>query len=250
MPKNEDGEFELILGNKQLLSVFFIVVILLGVFFAMGFIVGRNSPAPATEAASVRKAEVKPLVVDSGQPKAVEPPPAPRETSPQQPAEPLKSDADRVADEKADASIAQAAKIASAKLDELRAKDAREAEARARAADEEKAKKEERARAKKEAKEAKDKAKKESANADRPKPALGTPSGTYLQLAATTQHEAEAMVDMLRKKEFQAITAEVPDKPGIFRVLVGPLADSAIGSSRTELQGKGFAGDKAIKRSF
>ena len=43
MPKNEDGEFELILGNRQLMSVFFIVVILLGVFFAMGYIVGRNS---------------------------------------------------------------------------------------------------------------------------------------------------------------------------------------------------------------
>ena len=36
MPKNEDGEFELILANRQLLSVFFIVVVLLGVFFTMG----------------------------------------------------------------------------------------------------------------------------------------------------------------------------------------------------------------------
>lgn len=43
MPRNDDGEFELILGNKQLLSVFFIVIILLGVFFTMGYIVGRNS---------------------------------------------------------------------------------------------------------------------------------------------------------------------------------------------------------------
>ena len=49
MPKNEEGEFELILGNKQLLSVFFIVVILLGVFFTMGYVVGRNSaPVQAT----------------------------------------------------------------------------------------------------------------------------------------------------------------------------------------------------------
>src|SRR5688500_14219124 len=43
MPTNEEGEFELVLGNKQLLSVFFIVVVLLGVFFTMGYIVGRNS---------------------------------------------------------------------------------------------------------------------------------------------------------------------------------------------------------------
>ena len=29
MPRNEDGEFELVLGNRQLLSVFFILVVLL-----------------------------------------------------------------------------------------------------------------------------------------------------------------------------------------------------------------------------
>ena len=55
MPKNEDGEFELILGNRQLLSVFFIVVVLLGVFFTMGYIVGRNSRRSAAEVASVHK---------------------------------------------------------------------------------------------------------------------------------------------------------------------------------------------------
>ena len=42
MPNNDDGEFELILGNRQLLSVFFVIVILLGVFFTMGYIVGRK----------------------------------------------------------------------------------------------------------------------------------------------------------------------------------------------------------------
>ena len=43
MGRNEYGEFELVLGNRQLVSVFLIVVILLGVFFSMGYIVGRNS---------------------------------------------------------------------------------------------------------------------------------------------------------------------------------------------------------------
>ena len=59
MPRNEAGtseasEFELVLGNKQLLSVFFIVVVLLGVFFTMGYIVGRNS-APVDTA---RKSDI------------------------------------------------------------------------------------------------------------------------------------------------------------------------------------------------
>ena len=38
-----DGEKELVLGNRQLLSFFFVVVALCGVFFAIGYIIGRNS---------------------------------------------------------------------------------------------------------------------------------------------------------------------------------------------------------------
>jgi len=46
--------------------VFFIVVILLGVFFTMGYIVGRNSaPLNATDVASAHKPEDKPVMVDS-----------------------------------------------------------------------------------------------------------------------------------------------------------------------------------------
>lgn len=56
MPRNEEGEFELVLGNRQLLSVFFIVVVLLGVFFVMGYILGKNSsPITTTEVASAHK---------------------------------------------------------------------------------------------------------------------------------------------------------------------------------------------------
>src|SRR5689334_11580696 len=55
MRNNETGEFELIVGNRQLLSGFFIVVLLFAVAFAMGYVVGQNSPRSAkvaTEAAS------------------------------------------------------------------------------------------------------------------------------------------------------------------------------------------------------
>jgi cell division septation protein DedD len=51
MKNDETGEFELVLGNRQLLSGFFIVVILFAVFFVMGYIVGRNS-TPAQMAAT------------------------------------------------------------------------------------------------------------------------------------------------------------------------------------------------------
>jgi cell division septation protein DedD len=43
MRNNETGEFELVVGNRQLLSGFFIVVLLFAVAFAMGYVVGENS---------------------------------------------------------------------------------------------------------------------------------------------------------------------------------------------------------------
>jgi cell division septation protein DedD len=60
MTSGEEREFELVLGNKQLLSLFFLIVVLFGVFFSLGYMVGRSigpgqtlaaeqpRPAPAT----------------------------------------------------------------------------------------------------------------------------------------------------------------------------------------------------------
>ncbi|MCL6505693.1 MAG: SPOR domain-containing protein [Bryobacteraceae bacterium] len=50
MPK-EDGQFEVVLGNRELLSILFIVVVLLGVFFTMGYVLGRNAASPPEVAA-------------------------------------------------------------------------------------------------------------------------------------------------------------------------------------------------------
>jgi cell division septation protein DedD len=60
MKNNETGEFELVMGNKQLLSGFFIVVVLFAVFFVMGYIVGRNS-TPATQAATGQTGTAAPV---------------------------------------------------------------------------------------------------------------------------------------------------------------------------------------------
>lgn len=93
MARRENGEFEILLGNKQLLSIFFIVVILLGVFFTMGYVLGRNSaadeaagtaamtvaPRPAGES---RPAKESSAFSGSGvaQPQASEPPASTAET--------------------------------------------------------------------------------------------------------------------------------------------------------------------------
>jgi cell division protein FtsN len=56
MPRNEDGEFELVVGNKQLLSIVFILMVVFGVVFSMGYFVGRanssDAPAPVAQAAN------------------------------------------------------------------------------------------------------------------------------------------------------------------------------------------------------
>ena len=79
MAKNDEGEFELVLGNRQLLSGFFIVVILFGLFFTMGYIVGRHSsPAPLSASAA-------PAGQDSATASTVAPePPAPATPPPGQ----------------------------------------------------------------------------------------------------------------------------------------------------------------------
>jgi len=91
-----DGEKELILGNKQLISLFFVVVALCGVFFALGYRIGSNSsktaPAaadsvspPATE--TVGREQPQPPREADAAPAAATPPtdtsaPAPAETAP------------------------------------------------------------------------------------------------------------------------------------------------------------------------
>lgn len=191
MPKNEDGEFELILGNRQLLSVFFIVVILLGVFFTMGYIVGRNSGTLTADVATTPAPDSKPQVVEPPA-KITEPapaPPAPTETAPQQPT--------------------------------------------------------------KEPEPAPEPPKPEKVKAE-PVRSGGHPAAgqTYLQLAATSKHEADIMVDVLRKKNFKAMAAEIDEKPGTFRVLVGPITDTTANKMRADLQGAGFPGNAAIRRTF
>ena len=204
MPKNEDGEFELILANRQLLSVFFIVVVLFGVFFTMGYIVGRNSGPAQVDVASTRKTDAKPIVVDSPAPQETSAPasappaaaPTPVSTRPQQPAEEAKVEP-------------------KPKREEPKKKEA-------------------------------------PAPKEKPAPSSAAPASgqTYLQLVATAKAEADVMVDVLHQKNFKAIAVQIPEKPELYRVLVGPLADGTLNKVKSDLQSSGFPGDKAIKKVY
>ncbi len=100
MASREEEEFELVLGNKQLLSLFFLVVVLFGVFFSFGYTVGygRGEASVTREVGSVEPVEEPakevqlPETLLESAPKPVEPatpataqaspPPPPSRTTP------------------------------------------------------------------------------------------------------------------------------------------------------------------------
>jgi cell division septation protein DedD len=94
----ETGEFELVVGNGQIISGFFILVLLLAVFFAMGFIVARAKyqTEPTTSAATTTSSTP---AAETKQAPAVAPPITPP---------------DRPADTKTDSTTDSAAKPADA----------------------------------------------------------------------------------------------------------------------------------------
>jgi cell division septation protein DedD len=77
-----DGEYELVLGNRQLLSAFFIIVIMFGVFFTMGYVVGRNSAPPASSAANTAATAQHTDAPSPAPPQPEAKEPAPAETKP------------------------------------------------------------------------------------------------------------------------------------------------------------------------
>jgi cell division septation protein DedD len=78
---------------------------------------------------------------------------------------------------------------------------------------------------------------------------IGEPSKgtTWLQVMAVSRTDAEMFVNTLRKKGFSATLAP-STKESLFRVLVGPLADSAaVSRTRAELAEAGFKGANVVK---
>jgi cell division septation protein DedD len=203
MRNNETGEFELVVGNKQLLSGFFIVVLLFAVAFAMGYVVGQNTQRPvklaseggaagtvANTAADSRPqpaAPVTPAPVSSappaqeaGQPSPDTPPQA--DTQPTtQPATQTTQGSQPAGGEKSAAAPATPGVVASSEL----------------------------------------------------------PQGSFWQVLAVKPEVAEAIRQTLKDKGFQV--SLTPGTSNLTRVLVGPYSDSpSLGRAKTALENAGF----------
>ena len=75
-------------------------------------------------------------------------------------------------------------------------------------------------------------------------------SKSYLQLAATSKNDADTMVNGLREKGFSTVETEIRERPGTWRVFVGPVGEGGVDTLRADLQRLGFPGSTAIRRIF
>ncbi len=235
MAKNEDGEFELVLGNNQLLSVFVLMVLLLVVCFVGGYFLGRKATPVLNAAATAKGAPVDSVrdpeptkIVDATKPEPKNEAP-PVRTAPQ--AEPETAKVEPVKAEPKKEEPKQVAKVEPPKPEPKKVETkAKELKPAAKAPEPVKAKPEPPKQA----------------------PAAGQPipGRVYLQLSATERDKADAMVDLLKRRNLPGFAAAIPDRPGLFRVLVGPLADSGIADMKAQLKAGGFPADEAIRRQF
>ena len=202
----QDDERELVLGNKQLLSLFFVAAVLCGVCFAIGYMVGRNTskvPLPADQQAGTTPQGRRPQADAS--PESTVPPTEPPVTG------------------LAETKSAETKPAAEADAPQTSAIEPRSAVSEPKADDK--------------------KAEVAKPVADDPLAVTAPEAGaSYLQVAALPREDAEGMVKTLRGQKFPVIMAMSP-KRAFFRVLVGPYRQTVqLSDAKSRLKALGFNG--------
>jgi cell division protein FtsN len=212
MFQDRDGEKEILLGNKQLLGIFFVLVILFVVLFGAGYMVGRTSSGKNTTETAVeaKSAPAEPADANSGETHALSPDPttASTETASER-TKTISPPGESMTAVKPNPTGSSSAPLGSRKAASS------ESAGLTRSEMEQKAEAQELAAA---------------------------PAGhrTYLQVAALQRTEAEKVAKILSKKGFRT---HISPKPGTqyYRVLVGPVRDAGdLASTRDALRTKGF----------
>ena len=212
MLRSSENETEILLGNKQLIGIFFVVAVLLGVAFYGGYMVGRgtaekksvpavSAPAPKADTASVANQEAA-----GGETHSF---PADTATTGEQTSSPRSGAVHPAASNSVDASRFEEPPLGSPNRKPVGTAQAPYSSASA--------------------------------------PALA--SGTFapqsgeefLQVAAVGKDEAEAVADVLHKKGFRAHAVPKPGNQKLYRVLIGPISDAGdLSSTRDALRRTGF----------
>ena len=195
MRSSNNSETEILLGNKHLLGIFFVIAILLGIAFTGGYMVGRNS--------AEKSAEKGAATVSAGTPDAAATPATP--SSLETHSVPPPSGDAAGAPQKADTHAAETAPPEEAPLGSPKRKTV-------------------------------------PAAVESPSAGYLPQTGqTFLQVAAVGRNESDAIADVLNKKGFHAHSVAKPGSTTIYRVLIGPIRDTAdLSSTRDQLRSNGF----------
>lgn len=209
-------EKELVLGNKQLVSFFFVVLALCGVFFALGYMIGRNSTKTV-----VAGLEASPSSQTSDGQRTQDSEP-PRETAQTQQGAAGATPVPAVAPDATSGSASVTPPAVSSAPQTQPAHDAAPQPAPAP---------------------------KPAAAPPRDVGQLTAPEpgATYLQVGALHRADAETMVKTLREQNYPAVLA-TSSKPDFFRVLVGPYHQTAeVADAKARLKTLGFADAFVLK---
>jgi cell division septation protein DedD len=219
MRNNETGEYEMVVGNRQLLSGFLIVVLICAVAFAMGYVVGENSRSPKVMQAAAPAAS--PPASTERDPYSVPPPTAPAVPV----ADPPQS---TTAAAPAGGEVLPATVPPAVEISRPTTRPAQDIQPE---------------------KPAPPPSRPVPAPAVAPTPAPAAaaetpsepPPGSYWQVTATTNRKAaQDLLDTLKEKGFPVMLSPGPNN--FTRVLVGPFADNkALGKAKTDLEGAGFS---------
>ncbi len=219
MLRSSESETEILLGNKQLLGIFFVVVVLLGVAFAGGYKVGqaagKKTPVAAQGSADETASSSGTTAASGGETHAL---PAAGATGTEQSPSPSGSSSTAVVRRNESGSaVPSSAESGDPPLGSA-----------------------------KHSKQAKAKTPPATASAEPASYITGfAPQGgqTFLQVAAVSRDEAEAIADVLHKKGFRAHAVPKPGAGKIYRVLIGPVRDAGdLSSTRDQLHKTGFHG--------
>ncbi len=233
MAHNEEGEFELVIGNRQLLLVFGVLLVLMGVLFTMGYLIGKNNPSGDAILAANRKQvpidagsggsapSANPIIVDPGKPV---------EDRPTRTASDLY---DKATAPKSETKLPEVPVVP--KVDEK----SKEPERKKEEPKKDPPKPvEPKVVEKKPVEPAKVEPKVVASNGDAREPG----SGTYLQVVAVDKKGADDWAGSLRNKSFNALVAPGPNAT-LFRVLIGPIKDKeTLAQTKIDLEKIGVKG--------
>ena len=207
MLRTDENETEILLGNKQLLGIFLVVAVLLGIAFTGGYMAGRGSAKKTSLAELPVAGTAHSETGTGGQTRTI----SPDATSP----EPLQTPDGGSPETAAGRNQHFEQPLGSPRHNAPKAQPVKESKPETAGG--------------------------ETASASSIEGYTPHSGSQYLQVVAVGRDEAEAVADVLHKKGFRAHAVPKPGNNKLYRVIIGPIRDAGdLRSTRDALHNTGF----------